>query len=144
MAKKSQYKQKLEYNNNYNRNNYRSFSVRFNNKVEKTVIAWLEAKESVKGYLCELILADMEKNGKKTASKKPTKKATVKTEKKLAKKTTPTKKVAKPVAKKTVAKPAAKKVTKKTVAKPVTTKKTTKAPVTKKAAKPAKKTTKKK
>ena len=122
MAKKSQYKQKLEYNNNYNRNNYRSFSVRFNNKVEKTVIAWLEAKESVKGYLCDLIIADMEKNGKKTASKKPTKKATVKTEKKLAKKTTPTKKVTKPV----------------------TTKKTTKAPVTKKAAKPAKKTTKKK
>ena len=67
MAKKSQYKQKLEYNNNYNRNNYRSFSVRFNNKVEKTVIAWLEAKASVKGYLCDLILADMEKNGKKTA-----------------------------------------------------------------------------
>ena len=122
MAKKSQYKQKLEYNNNYNRNNYRSFSVRFNNKVEKTVIAWLEAKESVKGYLCDLIIADMEKNGKKTASKKPTKKATVKTEKKLAKKTTPAKKVAKPVI----------------------TKKTTKAPVTKKAAKPAKKTTKKK
>ena len=122
MAKKSQYKQKLEYNNNYNRNNYRSFSVRFNNKVEKTVIAWLEAKESVKGYLCDLIIADMEKNGKKTASKKPTKKATVKTEKKLAKKTTPAKKAAKPV----------------------TTKKTTKAPVTKKAAKPAKKTTKKK
>ena len=129
MAKKSQYKQKLEYNNNYNRNNYRSFSVRFNNKVEKTVIAWLEAKESVKGYLCDLIIADMEKNAKK----------------KSAKKTTPAKKVAKPVAKKTVAKPAAKKVTKKTVAKPVTTKKTTKkAPVTKKAAKPAKKTTKKK
>lgn len=123
MAKKSQYKQKLEYNNNYNRNNYRSFSVRFNNKVEKTVIAWLEAKESVKGYLCDLIIADMEKNGKKTASKKPTKKATVKTEKKLAKKTTPAKKVAKPV----------------------TTKKATKkAPVTKKDAKPAKKTTKKK
>ena len=123
MAKKSQYKQKLEYNNNYNRNNYRSFSVRFNNKVEKTVIAWLEAKESVKGYLCDLIIADMEKNAKKIASKKTTKKATVKTEKKSAKKTTPAKKVAKPV----------------------TTKKTTKkAPVTKKAAKPAKKTTKKK
>ena len=122
MAKKSQYKQKLEYNNNYNRNNYRSFSVRFNNKVEKTVIAWLEAKESVKGYLCELILADMEKNGKKTATQKVTKKAPVKAEKKIAKKTTPAKKVAKPVI----------------------TKKTTKAPVTKKAAKPAKKSTKKK
>lgn len=123
MAKKSQYKQKLEYNNNYNRNNYRSFSVRFNNKVEKTVIAWLEAKESVKGYLCDLIIADMEKNAKKTASKKTTKKATVKTEKKSAKKTTPAKKVAKPVATKKAPK---------------------KATVTKKAAKPAKKTTKKK
>ena len=123
MAKKSQYKQKLEYNNNYNRNNYRSFSVRFNNKVEKTVIAWLEAKESVKGYLCDLIIADMEKNAKKTASKKPIKKATVKTEKKSAKKTTPAKKVTKPVATKKAPK---------------------KATVTKKAAKPAKKTTKKK
>ena len=123
MAKKSQYKQKLEYNNNYNRNNYRSFSVRFNNKVEKTVIAWLEAKESVKGYLCDLIIADMEKNAKKTASKKTTKKATVKTEKKSAKKTTPAKKVTKPVATKKAPK---------------------KATVTKKAAKPAKKTTKKK
>lgn len=89
MAKKSQYKQKLEYNNNYNRNNYRSFSVRFNNKVEKTVIAWLEAKESVKGYLCDLIIADMEKNGKKTAAKKVTKKAPVtKKAAKPAKKTT--------------------------------------------------------
>jgi len=89
MAKKSQYKQKLEYNNNYNRNNYRSFSVRFNNKVEKTVIAWLEAKESVKGYLCDLIIADMEKNGKKTATKKATKKAPVtKKAAKPAKKTT--------------------------------------------------------
>ena len=103
MAKKSQYKQKLEYNNNYNRNNYRSFSVRFNNKVEKTVIAWLEAKESVKGYLCDLIIADMEKNGKRTVSKKPTKKAVAKpvTTKKTTKKAPVTKKAAKPAKKTT-------------------------------------------
>ena len=103
MAKKSQYKQKLEYNNNYNRNNYRSFSVRFNNKVEKTVIAWLEAKESVKGYLCDLIIADMEKNGKKTAAKKVTKKTVAKpvTTKKATKKAPVTKKATKPAKKTT-------------------------------------------
>ena len=30
MPNKSQYKHKLEYNNTYNRNNYRSFAMRFN------------------------------------------------------------------------------------------------------------------
>lgn len=60
MPKKSQYKRKLEYNNTYNRNNYRSFSVRFNNKSETDIIEWLEKKEFVKAYLTGLIKADME------------------------------------------------------------------------------------
>ncbi len=60
MPKKSQYKRKLEYNNTYNRNNYRSFSVRFNNKSETDIIEWLEKKEFVKAYLTGLIRADME------------------------------------------------------------------------------------
>jgi len=42
MPNKNQYKNKLEYNNTYNRNNYRSFSVRFNNKTETGIIEWLE------------------------------------------------------------------------------------------------------
>ena len=92
MTKKSQYKKKLEYNNTYNRNNYRSFSVRFNNKTETEIIEWLEKKEFVKAYLTSLIKADME-----AEEKKATKKAAKKTaEKKTAEK--------KPAAKKSTAK----------------------------------------
>ena len=73
MPKKSQYKKKLEYNNTYNRNNYRSFSVRFNNKSETDIIEWLEKKEFIKAYLTDLIRADMESSA--TKKKKTTKKA---------------------------------------------------------------------
>jgi len=62
MANKTQYKHKLQYNNMYNRNNYRSFSVRFNNNSEKNIIEWLENQDSVKSYLTKLISEDMEKN----------------------------------------------------------------------------------
>ena len=72
MPTKNQYKNKLEYNNTYNRNNYRSFSVRFNNKTETNIIEWLEGQESIKGYLTSLIEADIKKQEKKkkAASKK--------------------------------------------------------------------------
>ena len=73
MPKKSQYKKKLEYNNTYNRNNYSSFSVRFNNKSETDIIEWLEKKEFIKAYLTDLIRADMESSAPK--KKKTTKKA---------------------------------------------------------------------
>lgn len=72
MARKTQYKRKLEYNNQYNRENYKSFSVRFNVKDEADIIAFLKKKESLKSYLSSLIEADMKK------SKKPTKKNTKK------------------------------------------------------------------
>ncbi|MBQ7992895.1 MAG: hypothetical protein IJM63_13555 [Solobacterium sp.] len=65
MPNKNQYKNKLEYNNTYNRNNYRSFSVRFNNKTETGIIEWLESQESIKGYLTALIEADIKKQEKK-------------------------------------------------------------------------------
>jgi hypothetical protein len=65
MPNKDQYKNKLEYNNTYNRNNYRSFSVRFNNKSETKIIEWLETQESIKGYLTALIEADIKKQEKK-------------------------------------------------------------------------------
>ncbi|MDO5108963.1 MAG: hypothetical protein Q4D59_03420 [Erysipelotrichaceae bacterium] len=68
MPTKNQYKNKLEYNNTYNRNNYRSFSVRFNNKTETNLIEWLEGQESIKGYLTALIEADIKKQEKKKKS----------------------------------------------------------------------------
>lgn len=65
MAKKSQYKQKLDYNNTYNRNNYRSFSIRFSIKNETDIIHWLEEKKGIKAYVTGLIREDMEKNQNK-------------------------------------------------------------------------------
>lgn len=71
MAKKTQYQHKLQYNNNYNRTNYRSFSVRFSINSEADIINWLEKKNGVKSYLTDLIEADMKKNkGAKKAAKK--------------------------------------------------------------------------
>lgn len=54
-------KNRMDYNNEYNRNNYRSFSVRFNKKSEREIIHWLESQNSVKEYLTDLILQDMRK-----------------------------------------------------------------------------------
>lgn len=64
MPKKTQYKKRLDYNNTYNRNNYRSFSIRFNNTKEADIIDWIESKESVKEYIMNLIVDDMKANNK--------------------------------------------------------------------------------
>lgn len=66
MSKKTQYKKKLAYNNQYNRNNYRSFSVRFNINGEADIIEWLEKKKSVKAYLTSLIQNDMRQSREHT------------------------------------------------------------------------------
>ena len=73
MQGKAQYKKKLEYNNTYNRNNYRSFAMRFNINTEKDIINWLENQESVKAYIQNLIEEDMKKK-KGTKKKKAAKK----------------------------------------------------------------------
>jgi hypothetical protein len=81
MAKKmTAYQKKLEYNNAYNRENYRSFSIRYGKENEKKIISWLEKQDSVKGYITGLIEADMEKSKaeKKTAKKAPAKKTAAK------------------------------------------------------------------
>ena len=62
MARKSQYKHKLNYNNEYNRTNYRSFSIRFNNKSEQNIIQWLEGQKGIKSYIIKLIEDDMNKH----------------------------------------------------------------------------------
>ena len=41
MPKKTAYKEKLDYNNAYNRSHYRSFSFRFNKQSESEIIEWL-------------------------------------------------------------------------------------------------------
>lgn len=65
MAKQSPYEKKLAYNNAYNRENYRSFSVRFDKEKEKKIIRWLEKQPGLKSYLLELIEKDMAKTKKK-------------------------------------------------------------------------------
>ena len=71
------YQRKLDYNNAYNRENYRSFSIRCNHASEKKIISWLEKQPSIKEYLTQLILADMEKRrkiAKPIPAKRPAKK----------------------------------------------------------------------
>ncbi len=72
--KKNDYEKRLEYNNTYNRNNYRSFSMRLNNTKEEELIKWLESKNSVKEYLLSLVIKDMEKSQKKDSKKNKKKK----------------------------------------------------------------------
>ena len=72
--KKNDYEKRLDYNNTYNRNNYRSFSMRLNNTKEEELIKWLESKNSVKEYLLSLVIKDMEKSQKKDSKKNKKKK----------------------------------------------------------------------
>ena len=65
MNEQSSYEKKLNYNNAYNREKYRSFSVRYNIEKETDIISWLEKKESTKDYLTALIRKDIEKKKKK-------------------------------------------------------------------------------
>ena len=81
----SSYEKKLIYNNAYNREKYRSFSVRYNIVTEASIIDWLQDKESTKEYLTELILKDMEKKKKKEEKKKEDKKSKKKNKKKKEK-----------------------------------------------------------
>ncbi len=59
---KRAYENKLAYNNEYNRKNYRSFSIRFNREDEKKIIKWLEKKKNLKHYVKSLIVQDMNMN----------------------------------------------------------------------------------
>lgn len=61
----SSYEKKLQYNNAYNRSNYRSFSIRFDQRSEKEIIDWLNAQNGPKAYIKQLILQDMQKKKEK-------------------------------------------------------------------------------
>ena len=76
MKSKSNYEKRLEYNNTYNRNNYRSFSMRLHNENEADLIEWIESQGSVKEYLLSLVKKDIEKSKKK--EKKNKKKLSIK------------------------------------------------------------------
>lgn len=70
MKSKSNYEKRLEYNNTYNRNNYRSFSMRLHNENEADLIEWIESQDSVKEYLLSLVRKDIEKSKKKEKKRK--------------------------------------------------------------------------
>ena len=61
--KKTSYEKRLEYNNTYNREHYRSFSMRYDIEKEKDIILWLKKQPSVKAYITELIVNDMKAKG---------------------------------------------------------------------------------
>lgn len=73
-AKKSAYEKKLAYNNAYNRENYRSFSIRFGKDSEKKIIKWLEKQPSIKAYVTSLVQADMDAQKEAAKAKKIAKK----------------------------------------------------------------------
>ena len=60
---KTSYEKRLEYNNTYNREHYRSFSMRYDIEKEKDIITWLKKQPSVKAYITELIVNDMKAKG---------------------------------------------------------------------------------
>ncbi|MBQ6221262.1 MAG: hypothetical protein IJJ44_01430 [Solobacterium sp.] len=60
---KTSYEKRLEYNNTYNREHYRSFSMRYDIEKEKDIILWLKKQPSVKAYITELIVNDMKAKG---------------------------------------------------------------------------------
>lgn len=64
-AKMTAYEKKLAYNNEYNREHYRSFSIRYDVKKEKHIVKWLEKQAHLKEYVTKLIEADMKKKAKK-------------------------------------------------------------------------------
>ena len=55
-----------EYRNNYNREHYKSFSIRLHHDKEIEIIDWLTHKPNVKKYIVDLINDDIERclNGK--------------------------------------------------------------------------------
>ncbi len=61
----SSYAKKLDYNNSYNRKNYRSFSIRYNTESEKEYIEWLESRKELKAYITQLIKADIKKRNRR-------------------------------------------------------------------------------
>lgn len=65
--KQTAYEHKLNYNNAYNRENYRSFSIRYHKNDEKHLIQWIEKQEGIKNYITNLIIKDMNKKTKETA-----------------------------------------------------------------------------
>jgi hypothetical protein len=54
-------------NYNSDQKNARFYGLKLSRNTDRNMIEWLSSKESIQGYLKELIRADMEK--KKTASK---------------------------------------------------------------------------
>ena len=60
---KTSYEKRLDYNKTYNREHYRSFSMRYDIEKEKNIITWLKKQPSVKAYITALILNDMKAKG---------------------------------------------------------------------------------
>ena len=49
-----------KYRNDYNKEKYKSVSIRFHKEKDKDIITWLESKESIKDYIIELINKDID------------------------------------------------------------------------------------
>lgn len=60
MRKKATNKQKA-YIVDYNKENYRRVNLSLHRTIDADIIAWIEAKDNIAGYIKELIRQDMKK-----------------------------------------------------------------------------------
>lgn len=59
LGRKERYKNKLRYNNKYNRLNYKNVSIRFHLEKDRDIIEWLENFDNNKDYISTIIRRDM-------------------------------------------------------------------------------------
>lgn len=67
MAEKNRYQSQREANERYNRKHERRFTMKAYDTKDADMIAWLESKESIGGYLRSLVRADMQRSAQPTA-----------------------------------------------------------------------------
>lgn len=57
----TEYKKYRQYQDSYNKKNYRRFGIKLRKDSDKELIEWLESKDNVTHYLKQLIIADTHK-----------------------------------------------------------------------------------
>ena len=62
---KEQHLKFRQYQNEYNRNRYQLFGLRFNKETDQEIIDYLKAQDNLTDYFRKVVLADMKKHKKK-------------------------------------------------------------------------------
>lgn len=65
LGRNERYKNKLRYNNNYNKLNYKNISMRFHLVKDRDIIEWLLNFDNIKDYVSTIIRRDIDEVTKK-------------------------------------------------------------------------------